>query len=208
MQHRRQPRHHQLHRLPGQRRLHADAEAGAGRLLEPHHRRRHCGGLLRPGDVPDRLRPGRLHRRSRRGPGGLHRPTLHLHARGGLRHRLHDVQRSERDVHPAGFETAAAQVGYDFNWFYVNDTDTAYFNSGLNPVRAPGTDPNLPIWGTRRTSGWASTRPPTTPRTLRPRPTPTPPTRTTSSAGTTSRPRTTAPRTATTATARCSASTC
>ncbi|QMU77358.1 penicillin acylase family protein [Streptacidiphilus sp. PB12-B1b] len=49
---------------------------------------------------------------------------------------------------PAGFESAAAQVGYDFNWFYVNSTDTAYFNSGLNPVRASGTDPDLPIWGT------------------------------------------------------------
>ncbi|MEY9967607.1 acyl-homoserine lactone acylase PvdQ [Streptacidiphilus sp. MAP12-16] len=49
---------------------------------------------------------------------------------------------------PAGFQSAAAQVGYDFNWFYVNSTQTAYFDSGLNPVRAAGTDPNLPIWGT------------------------------------------------------------
>ena len=49
---------------------------------------------------------------------------------------------------PAGFESAASKVGYDFNWFYVNDAHTAYYNSGLNPVRATGTDPNLPIWGT------------------------------------------------------------
>ena len=45
----------------------------------------------------------------------------------------------------AGFQQAAANVGYAFNWFYVNSTDAAYFNSGLNPVRAAGADPNLPV---------------------------------------------------------------
>lgn len=49
---------------------------------------------------------------------------------------------------PQGFESAAANIGYDFNWFYVNSAHVAYFNSGLNPVRATGTDPNLPMWGT------------------------------------------------------------
>ncbi len=49
---------------------------------------------------------------------------------------------------PQGFESAASNVGYDFNWFYVNSAHVAYFNSGLNPVRAAGTDPNLPMWGT------------------------------------------------------------
>ncbi|HWG26262.1 penicillin acylase family protein [Actinospica sp.] len=48
----------------------------------------------------------------------------------------------------AGFETAASNVNFDFNWFYVNSAHTAYFNSGQNPVRAAGTDPNLPLWGT------------------------------------------------------------
>jgi acyl-homoserine lactone acylase PvdQ len=47
----------------------------------------------------------------------------------------------------AGFQTAAANVGYDFNWFYANSAHTAFFDSGLNPVRASGTDPNLPMWG-------------------------------------------------------------
>jgi acyl-homoserine lactone acylase PvdQ len=46
---------------------------------------------------------------------------------------------------PAGFQQAASNVGYAFNWFYVNSTDAAYYNSGLNPVRAPGADPNLPV---------------------------------------------------------------
>jgi acyl-homoserine lactone acylase PvdQ len=45
----------------------------------------------------------------------------------------------------AGFQQAAANVGYAFNWFYVNSTEAAYFNSGLNPVRAADADPNLPV---------------------------------------------------------------
>jgi hypothetical protein len=45
----------------------------------------------------------------------------------------------------AGFQDAAAQIGFTFNWFYVNATQAAYVNSGANPVRAAGTDPNLPI---------------------------------------------------------------
>jgi hypothetical protein len=45
----------------------------------------------------------------------------------------------------AGFMKAAAQVGYAFNWFYVNSRDSAYFNSGLNPVRSPVSDPNMPM---------------------------------------------------------------
>jgi acyl-homoserine lactone acylase PvdQ len=45
----------------------------------------------------------------------------------------------------AGFRSAAGNVGYAFNWFFVNSTEAAYFNSGLDPVRAAGTDPNLPV---------------------------------------------------------------
>jgi hypothetical protein len=43
------------------------------------------------------------------------------------------------------FLTAAQNIEYAFNWFYVNSTEAAYFNSGLNPVRAAGSDPNLPM---------------------------------------------------------------
>jgi hypothetical protein len=43
------------------------------------------------------------------------------------------------------FMTAASNVGYAFNWFYVNSSETAYFNSGNNPVRATGSNPNLPM---------------------------------------------------------------
>ncbi|RKR86972.1 F5/8 type C domain-containing protein [Micromonospora pisi] len=47
----------------------------------------------------------------------------------------------------AGFKDAAATIGYAFNWFYVNSDSSAYFNSGLNPVRAAGANPNLPQRG-------------------------------------------------------------
>lgn len=43
------------------------------------------------------------------------------------------------------FITAASNVEYAFNWFYVNSTQSAYFNSGRNPIRAAGADPNLPM---------------------------------------------------------------
>lgn len=42
------------------------------------------------------------------------------------------------------FITAAGDIGYAFNWFYVNSAESAYVNSGLNPVRPAGADPNLP----------------------------------------------------------------
>jgi acyl-homoserine lactone acylase PvdQ len=50
----------------------------------------------------------------------------------------------------ASFQQAASLIGYTFNWFYVDDRQIAYFNSGFNPVRAPGTDPNFPVWGRDR----------------------------------------------------------
>jgi acyl-homoserine lactone acylase PvdQ len=45
---------------------------------------------------------------------------------------------------PADFSAAVAPVSLAFNWFYVDDRDVAYFNSGANPVRAPRVDPLLP----------------------------------------------------------------
>ncbi|HEU4422371.1 MAG TPA: penicillin acylase family protein, partial [Pilimelia sp.] len=45
----------------------------------------------------------------------------------------------------SAFLTAAATIGYAFNWFYINSTQVGYYNSGLNPVRAAGSNPNLPM---------------------------------------------------------------
>jgi acyl-homoserine lactone acylase PvdQ len=46
---------------------------------------------------------------------------------------------------PAGFQQAASNITYTFNWFYVDSQHTAYYNSGLNPTRPAADDPNLPI---------------------------------------------------------------
>ncbi|QFZ16597.1 penicillin acylase family protein [Saccharothrix syringae] len=43
------------------------------------------------------------------------------------------------------FQRAAERIGYAFNWFYVDSRDTAYFNSGANPVRKAAVDPHLPV---------------------------------------------------------------
>ncbi len=52
-------------------------------------------------------------------------------------------------VHGADtFMTAFDGVDYTFNWFYTDDRDIAYFESGLLPVRDPRVDPDLPSWGT------------------------------------------------------------
>ena len=47
----------------------------------------------------------------------------------------------------AAFRASAARVDYAFNWFYVNSRESGFFTSGRNPVRAPGSDPNLPMKG-------------------------------------------------------------
>jgi acyl-homoserine lactone acylase PvdQ len=51
----------------------------------------------------------------------------------------HDVQ---------SWMAGAAQIQFTFNWFYVDDQDTGYFVSGLDPIRPSDVDPSLPTWGT------------------------------------------------------------
>ena len=59
-------------------------------------------------------------------------------------------------VHDAqSFQRAAAKVGYTFNWLYADDKDTAYFNSGNNPVRAAGTTGQLPMSPANTWKGWS-----------------------------------------------------
>ncbi|UJW34264.1 penicillin acylase family protein [Saccharothrix sp. AJ9571] len=45
----------------------------------------------------------------------------------------------------ADFQRAASHINYTFNWFYADAQDTAYYNSGANPVRHPNADPSMPI---------------------------------------------------------------
>ncbi len=44
-----------------------------------------------------------------------------------------------------------------FNWLYVDGKDVGYLHAGLYPVRDPGHDPDLPVWGDGRFE-WASDR--------------------------------------------------
>ncbi|MGH2978571.1 MAG: penicillin acylase family protein, partial [Solirubrobacterales bacterium] len=46
------------------------------------------------------------------------------------------------------FKRTAHKINFTFNWFYADDRDIGYFNSGDNPVRAAGADPDFPNWGT------------------------------------------------------------
>jgi acyl-homoserine lactone acylase PvdQ len=51
-------------------------------------------------------------------------------------------------VHDAtSFMTAVSAIQYTFNWYYVDDRDIAYYSSAKLPIRAPGTDFDLPRWG-------------------------------------------------------------
>ncbi|MFC5172923.1 penicillin acylase family protein [Streptomyces mutomycini] len=45
----------------------------------------------------------------------------------------------------ASFQQAASHIDYAFNWFYADSRTTAYYNSGMNPVRAAGVDAALPV---------------------------------------------------------------
>ncbi len=45
---------------------------------------------------------------------------------------------------PVQFEKAASNIGYAFNWLYQDSKHIAYYNAGLLPVRAKGTDPLYP----------------------------------------------------------------
>ena len=48
----------------------------------------------------------------------------------------------------ASFHETMARINFLFNWFYNDERDIAYLQSGWFPLRARGTDPSLPTWGT------------------------------------------------------------
>jgi acyl-homoserine lactone acylase PvdQ len=80
------------------------------------------------------------------------RPVAYCNLRSTYMHELDSSVGFERFNNPAeirspqDFFDAAYNVGYTFNWFYADDTHIAYFNAGLNPIRAPGTNPLFPTW--------------------------------------------------------------
>ncbi|WP_406380392.1 penicillin acylase family protein [Streptomyces sp. NBC_01618] len=58
----------------------------------------------------------------------------------------------------ASFQRAASNIDYAFNWFYADSRTAAYYNSGMNPVRAAGVDPALPVKA-ERTYEWKGYEP-------------------------------------------------
>jgi hypothetical protein len=80
------------------------------------------------------------------------RPVAYCNLRSTYMHELDSAlgfyQLNNPDlIHgPQDFFGAAYNIGYTFNWFYADPKHVAYFNSGLNPVRAPHTDPLFPSW--------------------------------------------------------------
>jgi acyl-homoserine lactone acylase PvdQ len=79
------------------------------------------------------------------------RPIAYVALRTTYRHEIDSAIgllqfNQPRSVHDAAsFQRAASRIGYTFNWFYVDARHIAYFNSGANPVRAPGTTGQLPM---------------------------------------------------------------
>lgn len=78
-------------------------------------------------------------------------PYAFTHLRSTYQHEADSAMGFMRFNEPATMGTAAdfiasaGDVGYAFNWFYVNSTQAAYITSGLHPVRAAGSNPNLPM---------------------------------------------------------------
>src|SRR5699024_6810195 len=99
-------------------------------------------------------RPGAVLRHRRQHTRGLHEFAFDLHARGRLHHRLPAFQRPRRGHLPESFTEAAYDIKYAFNWHYVDSEDIAFVNSGANPVRLEGTNPNMPIDASSE-AGWS-----------------------------------------------------
>ena len=59
-----------------------------------------------------------------------------------------DLNRPSKVQNAEDFQRVMHKINFTFNWFYADDRDIAYFNSGDNPERADGADPDLPNWGT------------------------------------------------------------
>jgi hypothetical protein len=59
-----------------------------------------------------------------------------------------DLNRPSKVQNVQDFQHVMSKINFTFNWFYADDQDIGYFNSGDNPERADGADPDFPNWGT------------------------------------------------------------
>jgi acyl-homoserine lactone acylase PvdQ len=86
--------------------------------------------------------------------GGVDVPVAISTQRSTFLHEADSISGFARFNNPAqltnahDFLTAASQISYTFNWFYADNQDIAYYQSGLLPIRPHGVDPDLPTWGT------------------------------------------------------------
>jgi acyl-homoserine lactone acylase PvdQ len=55
---------------------------------------------------------------------------------------------------PEDFKRAASKIGFTFNWFYIDHSHIAYFNSGNNPVRAKRTSSHFPVSSALEWKNW------------------------------------------------------
>ncbi len=87
------------------------------------------------------------------------KPVVYTNLRSTYMHELDSALGFEKFNEPADmrnpqdFMNAAYDVQYTFNWFYADNKNIAYFNSGLNPVRAANTDPLFPSWASAAWKG-------------------------------------------------------
>ncbi len=72
-----------------------------------------------------------------------------------------DFNNPEKMESPQEFMEAACKIQYTFNWFFIDSEHIAYFNSGINPVRAKRAHPDLPTPGKPRFEwqGWTPPSP-------------------------------------------------
>jgi hypothetical protein len=70
-----------------------------------------------------------------------------------------DLNRPSKVQNVEDFQRIVSKINFTFNWFYSDNRDIGYFNSGDNPVRAEGADPDFPNWGTGEYDwqGWETT---------------------------------------------------
>ena len=128
-------------------------------LVVRDHVLRHAPGPLDIADGRTDTREFRLRvERSVHGPiqsratvGGV--PVAYAEARSTYFHELESARAFKRlngnEVTDArSFQETMNLVNFAFNWFYADDRDIAYLQSGWYPRRARGVDPNLPAWGT------------------------------------------------------------
>jgi acyl-homoserine lactone acylase PvdQ len=55
---------------------------------------------------------------------------------------------------PEDFKRAASKIGFTFNWFYIDHSHIAYFNSGNNPVRRARTSTHFPVSSAFEWKNW------------------------------------------------------